>query len=220
MPWPTVGELTTFLQASRLVSVPPTALENLIDFTGILDAAIERWEGLTGFSPYLTTGDATEVRAFRSPWPANILDLNGGLLAITSLTVDVTNTVSSGTSYTAGLHFRLHPRDAAQRKVPWTQIEFLWSPGNPSDGEIEIEGEWGFTTEANLQSSAKRAVLALAAMEVLPQVNAAIAQGLLRWTEGDVTKQWGAGDKIMDGWQALVDKALYASPRRFRVGCS
>lgn len=219
MPWPTTAELTTFLQASHLVSVPPTALENLIDFSGILDTGIERWEGLTGFSPYLSSGQ-TETRAYRSPWPANILDLYGGLLAITSLTVDVTNTISSGTSYTAGLHYRLHPRDAAQRKVPWTQIEFMWSPGCPADGEIEIAGIWGYTTEANLLSSAKRAVLALAAMEALPQVNAAIAQGLLRWTEGDVTKQFAAGDAIANGWQALVDKALAASPRQFRVGAA
>lgn len=221
MPWPDAAEFTDFLTASGLISSPPTALQSLLDLEDMLDAAVERWNEMTGYYPFLSNGDTQEIRTFPSPFPARILDFapyQGGLVAFTSLTVGVTSTVSSGTAYTTDYHFRLLPRDAGQRKKPWTQIEFLYSPGSPWDGEVDIKGEWGYCTDANLPRSARRAVMALAALDCLPLLLAHFSSGLIRWTEGDVTKQFGSPQEAKAGWQALVDMGLAAIPQRIAIG--
>lgn len=217
MPWPDSTDLINYLAASGLVSATPTALEQLLDMEGALRAGIDRWEDTTHFWPFLSTGDATEARRFASPYPSNLLDLNGGLVTITRVTVGVTYTVSSGADYTVNQHYRLLPRDAAPRRKPWTQIEFIYGMVGYDSGEIEVTGEWGYCTDDNLPSAARRGVLAMAAMDLLPQMNRALSQGLVRWTEGDVTKQYATPDQLAAGWQSVVEGAIMPY-RRLRIG--
>jgi hypothetical protein len=215
MPWPDATELQNYLTAAGLMATPATAMQGMLDLEDAIAAAIEQWDDATGYDPYLSTG-VEEIRAFRSPAPGNILELRSGLLMLTELRVDVTATVGSGTVYTNGTHFRLLPRDASQKVKPYTQVEFLWSPGSPGWGEIAIEGLWGYTTDGYLHSTSRRGVLAMAALELLPQINQAVGQGLLRWTEGDVTKQYGAAKDIIGVWEAVIARAL-APYRQLRV---
>lgn len=221
MPWPDAVEFKSFLTLAGLLTDANVSLENLLDLEDLIAAAVERWNEATGYVPFLSTGDAQEIRTFPSPFPARILDLapyQGGLVGFTSLTVGVTSTISSGTVYTTDYHFRLLPRDAAQRKKPWTQIEFLYSPGSPWDGEVDIKGEWGYCTEANLPRSVRRAVMAMAALDCLPLLQPQFASGLVRWTEGDVTKQFASPEQAKIGWQTLVDMGMAGIPERIAIG--
>lgn len=214
MAWPTSDDLQTYLKAAGLIALDPTATELLLDYSGALSAAIERWNDETRYWPFLSAGDATEARRF-SPPGGSLLDLNGGLLTLTSLTVDVTYT-SSGTVYMNQQHFKLLPRDAPQKTAPWTLIEFTWSPWNVSDGEVEIAGEWGYANSANLPESARRGVLAYAASELAPQIQRGISGGTIKWTEGDVSRQYAALDDSRKDWETLAESAA-ARYRRLRI---
>src|SRR5512146_1155633 len=176
MAWPTSSDLLVYLRASGLVSSTLTSTEELLDFSGAVSAAIDQWEDETGWSPFVSTG-AVEYRRFLPPIGA-LLDLGGGLLTLSTLAVDCTYTNGSGTAYTDLLHFRLLPRDAPQKTAPYTHIEFLWSPQSVTDSEVVVSGTWGYCTDANLPSAAKRGVLALAACELMPQLKEATTAGV------------------------------------------
>lgn len=213
MGWPTSSDLQNYLKAGGLMALDPTATELLLDFSGALNAAVERWNDETRYWPFLSTG-TDEARRFLPPTQM-LLDLNGGLVALTSLMIDVTYT-SSGTAYTSLQHFKLLPRDAPQKRAPWTLIEFTWSPWSVYDGEIEIAGKWGYCLDANLPESAKRGVLAYAASDLAPQIQRGISGGTLKWTEGDVSRQYAALDDSRKDWEALANAAALRY-RRARI---
>lgn len=213
MSWPDTTDLNNYLIAAGLISAGITDTESELDLAGAIDAAVEQWNDETRYWPFQSTGTA-QARRYTPP-TGGILDLNGGLVALTSLYIDVTYT-SAGTAYTNLQHFRLIPRDAPQRSRPWTGVEFLWSPQNVSDGEIEITGTWGYCLAANLPARASRGVLALAALELVPQIQQALTQGIVRWTEGDRSKQYADLPGAIGGWQAAANNDLRHF-RRMRV---
>lgn len=226
MAWPTSDDLLEHLQAAGLVGTTPTSLQDLLDLEGAIQAAEDAWEDMTGYSPFVASA-TDSTRRFLPSFPARqdrypVLDLlaspsGSGLVAVpTSLTVDVTYT-SAGTAYTNLQDYRLLPRDVTAGAQPYTAIEFLTAPLNVSDGEVVIVGKWGYCTSANLPDLARRAGLALAALDLMPQLEPALARGLVRWTEGDVTKQYAETSQGGTFWQSYAEKAA-ARFRRFRVG--
>lgn len=218
MPWPDVTEFTHFLQASGLYGLTPTTAQGLLDLAGALRTAIEKWNDLTRYWPFLSNGDTSESRYF-DPDATNLIDLNGGLVTFTSMATDIAyDETVSGTSsdYSVGTEridirdFRLMPSDARPRKRPWTYIKTAWrTRGMP--GSIKIVGEWGFCIDRDLPETARRAVMALGALELKPQIQSQITSGgLKRLTRGDETKEWGLDDLMKAGldWQSMVDRAL------------
>lgn len=223
MGWPDVAEFTSFLQASGLYGLTSaTAAQAKLDLQGALDAAVNMWNDLTHFWPFMSTGNLSEERYLEQA-PGSIIDLNGGLVGfsnlMTELHYDAAATESSLTSgFTPVLErdFHLAPRDARYRRKPWTWIQTDWVTTGPVP--VRVMGEWGFCTEADLPSSARRAVMALAALELLPQIQRQIMQGgLKRLTRGDETKEWAALDSIGKDWQGLIDKALASGFTRIRI---
>lgn len=216
MGWPTVAEFQVFLTAAGIMASTPTDLQLLLDLDGALDAAVEEFNDRTRYWPFLSTGIDEARRFIGDPLAPRYLDLNGGLLTLTSLITNVTYTNSAGTLETQTLNFRLCPRDAVQRGRPYTYVEFLSDPAYVDDGEVLITGTWGFTTAANLPDSARRAVMAIASITLLPQINQAATQGLLRWREGDVEKQFGKAAEMAGTWGLIADQAINRY-RRTRV---
>lgn len=217
--WPDEAEFRQFLVASGLHAFSnATEAQNALDLSGALTAGVERWNELTHYWPFLSTGDATEERRF-DPRMGRIIDLNGGLLTLTSLSTGVTYG-STGNARVSVRDFRLMPTDAAPRKKPYTYIECLqFYPLSDSAeaGSIKVVGEWGYCTAANLPESARRAVMALAAQELTPQIAMVLSRGgLTQLTEGDSTKRWGGMADLAAGWQSTVTTALaqgYVRPR-------
>lgn len=218
MPWPDVTEFTEYLQASGLYGISPTAAQLLLDLEGALAAGIEQWENMTRYWPFLSNGDINEGRFF-DPDGSSIIDLNGGLLRFTSLSTDIAYDANvSGTisDYSSGQErvdirdFALAPSDAPSRKRPYTYIKCgWWTRGAPAS--IKVVGEWGYCIDRDLPKTARRAVMALAAMEVQPQIQRLISQGgLKRLTRGDETKEWGIDDLRKAGldWQSVADSAV------------
>lgn len=207
--WPNEDEFLGYLVASGLTAFAQSEAQAELDLDGALDAAVERWNDLTHYWPFLSNGNTSETRHFEQPG-SYLLDFNGGLLSITSLASDRdylgTDSYTTGTERVNIRDYRLKPTDAPNQGKPWTYMELGWCGGR---GIVSVTGEWGFCRQANLPSSARRAVMALAAQELAPQIAASLSRGgLKRLTRGDETKEFAAlGDATVQ-WQGAIDLAL------------
>jgi len=221
MPWPDADEFANFLVGCGLRDNPPTAIQQGMDLDDALNSAVEKWNGLTHYWPFLSTG-VDETRQFDPP-TGRVLDLRGGLVSFTSLYTDQvfqsTDSLATGNQRENLRDFRLMPNDAPQENKPWTYIVTGWPssidygfPGaygvSPVAGSIGITGKWGYCLDANLPRSARRGVMALAAQELMPQIILEKTRGgLKRLSQGDSTKEWdfNAANDLLDG---MVKKAL------------
>jgi hypothetical protein len=198
-----------------MISTTPSDTEGMLDLDGALTSAIEHWNERTGYWPFLCTGTDEARRYIADPF-CSLMDFNGGLLSLTSLYIDVTYT-SPGTPYINNFNFKLFPRDAPQRVKPYTYVQFINTPRNVWNGEVEIVGKWGYCLDANLPAGARRGVLALAAIELLPQLREMSSGGLKAWKEGDRDKDFTTIDASIKAWESVVDTAMKAFPRRMRI---
>lgn len=210
MAWPDEGELLTYLQASGLVSLTPSSVQNLLDLPGALATAIERWNDATRYWPFLSTGSTSETRTFEPP-AGFLLDLDGGLLTFTSMVSErdydgtQNDSLSTGNTRLNLRDIRLCPTNAPQKVMPWTYMELGWTA---TVGIIQVTGEWGYTTAANLPETARRGVMAFAAQELAPQIEMHMSRGgLKKLQQGDSTKEWGGLDFIVSGWQTVAANA-------------
>ena len=224
MPWPDVAEFQQFLTASGLYgvlpSLTPTAIQQALDLQGALSAAIDDWNYRTRYWPFLSTGNSSEQRNF-DPAIGGMVDFNGGLVTLTLFRTQVTYANPVGVTRVLNRDFYLRPSDAPNQNKPWTYataglygltgIESGWQQS------IAITGEWGFCTDANLPSKARRAVMCLAASELMPQITLQLRQGGLdRISQGDETKQWSQKiNDMRDFWMAEADgyQNFYQRPR-------
>lgn len=215
MGWPTESELINYLTATGLYSLSPSDAQALLDLSGALDAAVESWNDRTRYWPFMSDGTTNETRYFDPP-DGMLLDLNGGLITFTSFKSDVshdaTSSLTAGTDRVSVRDFRLMPTDAANCGKPWTYIRLGWIPkGDP--GSIAVTGEWGYCRSVTLPESARRAVLALAAMELAPQIEFQASRGgLKKLQQGDSTKEWADTGTMMRGWELVAGAAV----RRYR----
>lgn len=219
MPWAEANEFAHYLVAAGLRGTTPTAIQQALDLAGALDAALNKWEDLTHYWPFLSTGNVNVTRYFDGP-NGRLLDINGGLVVFTSLETNLTyqtnGSLGGGTSQINIRDFKLKPTDAAPRRKPWTYIEIGW--WWHQCGQIGVTGDWGYCTEANLPSAARRAVMALAAITLAPQIISQLTRGgLIRLEEGDSKKQWGDVESLRNLFQADVDAALAQGYVRRRV---
>lgn len=210
MSWPTIEEFSAYLASSGLIATTPTALQGFLDLQGALDAGIEQWNERTHYWPFLSTGVTTEQRIFQ-PTGSDLIDLNGGLLTFTSLytgkVYESTNTLSTGNAQLQYQNFLLKPTDAPQKVKPWTYLQIGF--GFREVGLIGITAEWGFCTNANLPESARRAVMALGAIELLPQIEQQLRPGgLIQLQRGDEMKRFGTLGEMVKAWQSQVDDTI------------
>ncbi len=110
-----------------------------------IDSAVDQWEQLTGFSPFLA--DANAGTYYYDP-PGSFtgdpktLFFKGGFVSITSVKVGVV-TGFTGSALTLNTDFFVKPDDAASRKRPFTRLRFASSQLGPSRS-IEVVGKRGF----------------------------------------------------------------------------
>lgn len=192
--WPGSGDLQAFIEAAGFDTAS-------VDLAGAVAAGQAEFERLAGWRPFLGT---TQTRKFDAP-EGEMLFLCGGLLALTSLTVD-------GTAYVADTDFYLMPGNAELAGEPWTWVEFASAPSCARRG-IVIVGTWGRVTA--IPEAVRHAVLCLGAEAAMPSIVAAKSGGAQQWTEGDVTERYGPDGlaAITGGWRA----SAAAAARRYRA---
>jgi hypothetical protein len=202
MSWVAGGELEAFLQGAGLISAPRVSPETLLDLEGALASAQEAFEARVNWRPFLQ-GGADSTRFFDAP-KSRLLDLQGGLLSVASVTV-------SGVAQVVNSDYFLMPENASLRGLPSTYLEFsrLLVGGRRA---VAVTGRWGRVS--TLPEDARQAVLAKASVFLAPQLQGYRSQGLSRWQEGDV-EQWSGAEPfgaIVRGWEAAFEMAV----RRYR----
>lgn len=222
---PTGVDLSRFIEACGL-PIP----NGSIDLDGAVYAATEEWEERTGYTPFFSpTTDPTMTRYYApsdielSPNGAPTLDLAAGLLGIFTFKVGVTPTYA-GTSLTLGTDYRFGPVNAPSRGRPYTYVVFL-SPfaifgniGPEYPDSIQIAGRWGYWT--SVPEAAFRAILCGAAARLAPQLSLAVRDGASRWTEGDVSNDYGSGGYLqsqVSSWREEFEKQSAVGSRFHRL---
>lgn len=198
MAWPTSTDLLNFLKASRLVATTPTVWQALLDLDTALASAIEQFETGTHYLPFLADTVAT-ARKF-TPEGLCLLDLDGGAIEVTAVALD-------GTALILDTDFFLMPANALVQGKPYTSIEFD-EPLFGKRNSLVVTAKWGFA--AVLPAKAKTTVLAGAATILSPQIASGMAAGLIRFTQGDETKEWGSQPLggITMGWQSQFETGI------------
>lgn len=173
--WPTEADVCAELAKAGLTELLDDAHASPLDVASELASAVEEFERRTRWVPFLAA-EGPESRYYDPPGPdsgraggysgagdvggGRMLWLDGGLVELTSLAVAVSPEDGEGEPLTAGTDFWLFPRNAAQRRLPVTGIEFRRRQhGQPAS--IKVEGRFGRCSP--LPADAWRAVLCRAA---------------------------------------------------------
>lgn len=203
---PTAWDLSLFLTAMGLDA-------GTLDLQGAVTGALDAFQTATGRVMLAVSG----VRLFDPPTnPSAALDLGEDLTGTPSeLTV-------GGTALVFGSGYRLLEPNAAARGKPYWAVQFgaprLFGASNyPYWNSISITGYWGYGL--TIPNDAWAAILALAAIAVAPQLSIIIAGGLVKWTEADVTEDYGAKpySEQIALWDGFAKRTI-AQYRRVQVG--
>lgn len=216
--YPTADNLSDFLtDAGLLASITLTATS----LTDAANAAAQRWERETGYVPFLARA---ESRRFDPPGPergpvgiytglnnvggSRKLFLDGGLLSVTALQVNVTDLplLVPPTTYVLNQDFFLRPAIAQDEQRPYSWIEFrVPQYGNPRS--IQVSGEFGFCRE--LPPDAWGAILRAGALELLPSVAQRIHGGASSWAVGTEREQLDHTlSGLRDDWDRYYRRVL------------
>jgi hypothetical protein len=208
--WATATELQTYLQAARLVAVPPDAYQALLDFTGALAAAKDRFEQATGYVPF----EAAAVDSTRKydPQQSCLVDLDTGLVSLTSVTY-------GGNVQVLDTDFFLWPENNPAQGKPYRGLEFL-GPVYGLPRSIVVVGTFGFCANGALPDGAKQAQLAGAASWLSPQIEGNLSKGVMRWQEGDVSKEFGKDPlgTLKATWEMIFCTAAGSTYKLLRMG--
>lgn len=197
--WPSPANLKDFLAGAGIVASPPAGDALLLDYAGAVAEALELFEDQTGYHPFMAAvADATR---HYSPDGSDVLDLRGGVAAaLTSLTVGYSPT-SAGTALTVNQDYWLKPINALAEGRPANYIQFAGRQSG-TERSIVIVGKFGYCANGAIPEAAYQAVLRLASVRLLPQIQSMASQGgLKRLTEGDVTYEWDL-TSFSNVWQA------------------
>jgi hypothetical protein len=185
--YPTATDLTTYL-AARNITAPSNLLVHL-------NAAIDEWERLTGYMPFLAeTSDSTSH--FDPPTFTRVLDLQRGYTSITSVAVGVSDDDPTGTVLTAGKDYFAIPYNGTTIEA----LRFIASPGT-RPRSIKVVGKKGYATF--VPDDAFRAILVRAAHFAMQNLGSA---NLVSMKEGDISLQFQQKGGELDLWQNAIAK--------------
>lgn len=204
--FPTISAVTTFLQEAGFLSGSlPTSL------AGVADSAKEEWERDSGFMPWIGQADLTR---YFDPPVGYILDLNGGLASLTTLTI-------AGQGLTEGQDYYLEPVNAFPL-APWTYIRFAYNVYGEAQS-IEVTGKWGYRVAGSnaVPQDVYDAVLRRAAskaLAVLSGSSGVATSPLTSVRQDDVAYTWAATSdtQVAVGGPAQWEREWYDTLARYK----
>lgn len=186
MSYPTEAQFTAYCSA---LGFTPAV-------TGFINSAIQTWERLTGYVPFVASSSG--VAYFDPPGSPSrlhsrhgggrVLELDTGYTEITSIKLGVTQS-SPGTEVNLDYVYFL-PINNEQKGLPIDALEFA-SPIYGPPRSIEITGTRGYTT--TLPADVFQAILQLAAGEYIVTYLSSFTGGVESVREADVAISYGSG---------------------------
>lgn len=213
--WPVNTDLLALLPSG--VSVTTGQADALIA------AAVSEFEERTGYHPFLADS-ADSSRIFDAPDGRSgrtFLDLNAGIISVTTVLCDYYEETSTGTTLTQYTEFNVWPPDAPNRKKPYTRLTFgiygnqMGSPGYLNftidyrnanrSAKVKVTGKWGYA--AIIPGDVWTAVLHRATSQAAMGAGAILTGGLLDWKEKDITENYGkqAFGALIEGFNSEFD---------------
>lgn len=135
--YPTGSDVQTSLTAEGL-AYPPNC-------SGYATAASERWEQMTTYMPFLAESVDSESYFTNPERGLDYISFEGGFVAVTSVTVNLTPDDTTGTVLTLHTDYELEPYNALLRNEPYRRLVFRTSlyRGYRS---IKVIGKRGYST--------------------------------------------------------------------------
>lgn len=205
------------LFSAGLWTYPASTEQSLIDLTSIAGAAVNAWEQLTGYTPFLA--DTVDTTWYFNTDGSRCVDLKGGFTSITSVSVN-------GQAATLNTDYRKMPLNGGvttylQFDSYYGRFWSLFSALPAQSAPIAVVGKRGRV--ATLNEAQWQAILALAAMDVAVEVERLFADGSIKsWKSGTTEEVYNINPfaTLIAGWQRVVDRALKASGgyRRAQIG--
>jgi hypothetical protein len=203
--YPTSTAVSAYVAAAG-VSIPTGF--GLTQFGYHVDAAIDEWERLTEYRPFLAA-TASASFYYDPPGPNRTAESRGGykrllldrgFTAIGEVRNGITTTDTAGTVLTAGTDYRPWPKNAPSDSQPYTAIDFVSVQyGEPES--VKVTGTAGYATAIN--SEVFQSVLELAAGDAMAAFMQGIASGAVEWHEGDVSERGSVEliEKLGEQWR-------------------
>lgn len=208
MAYPTGDELQAFLVTAGIIA--PNTNEAL-DYQGFVNAAISQWEADTGYVPFLFDNNP-QTRTYDTP-DGDLLELGGGLLNIEQ----AEDFTMDGRTLVAGVDFDLFPYNAGDNGRPWTAVRFRYPLNSryANRANISLTGEFGYC--ASLPADVARAILSLAAINIVPSISGASGT-ITQIRQDDVTISYGSNGSTNQYTAVQIQlKAFYdATLARYR----
>lgn len=207
--WPTDSDVVTFLSSIGVwnVTLAPTV-------SGAIDAAVNKFEMLTGRIPFLTE-TASSISYYDPPgavskstnysWRGGgkVLELDSGFTEITSITIAVTAD-NDGQELDLNRQVRFSPINYAAKNLPIEEIDFAFAPWGTMSS-IKIIGKRGYST--TIPSDVYHAIIKFAAAEMVPIIAAYQTGGVQEMSEADVKVKFGGSSSGFYGSGYLSDQA-------------
>lgn len=114
MGWPSDEELGQFLVGAKVCKTVPSSVD------GAIEATVQRLEEVSGWSPFLSDGEA--VTKLMTPPDDGYLWLPCGFLSVASVYTGVSST-STGTLLVADQDYQLLPDNALDVRAPYDRIK-------------------------------------------------------------------------------------------------
>ncbi len=215
--YPTGDDLTTYLTSLGIVATDAAMTALNLDVKAA--AASSAWETQTRWKPFLS---APGTRYFDAPglaggtnWGAWMggrrrLFLEGGLLSVTSVTINLTLVNTTGLDRTLNYDYWLRPQTAPYESEPYTFVEFR-APVYGEPNSVKIVGSWGYATA--VPDDAWQAILQYGALLTYPELSLGISKGLYSMRDLNFEIRYGGAGLMplaleMKQWQAVWNAAL------------
>jgi hypothetical protein len=218
---PTATDLRDKLIAAKLFTNPPTTQELLIDLDSAIGGAIINFQDQSGFTPFLA--DSVDSTHYFDGDGSYIVDLDGGFVAITSVSV---NSVVG----TLNTDYRTMPLNAVAKGRPITYLSFArgffgrlrpYPAWQGQTAPVSVTGKRGAFVA--IPDNAWNAMLSLACISLAADIERLIANGAIKsWKSGTTEEEYNQNPfkSMIAGWQGVVDLALSRSSgnRRSTMG--
>lgn len=204
--YPTIADMEARLEEMGITPAADALL------TADLTGAIDRWEELTGFAPFLA--DDANTDWYYQPSGTNLIDFDGGFVEISAVKTSVSYANPSGVVAVLGRDYTPKPDNATSRNKPYTYLKFAFPLASETEATVKVTGKKGYAV--SIKQDVWNAILAYALAPTIAQSIIKSSEGAQKVKQDTVEYDFGAkgGTAIMTADDALARMETLAKSYR------